>query len=720
MIDNNNISNLNPNEIYESLNKSLNKTYNTYYFFLLSNEKFKDVALREIEKTYKNNSIIDYEQYLNHRLRDMSIKKVKELLNDNEKAKKIINKFIEKVFKDRNEYNIANRSLLKLSKFLSIYEYIPSDEILGELMTNNKLSNAVKIAFEHNKVDIKNGRCDEIYNSQLIISLMELYAKQNNIEIREAPLDFDEKIIQTDMYNAYIKDITQIPLLSISEERELAYKLKINDINSNEYKEAKEKFINSNLRLVISVAKRYLGRGLSFMDLIQEGNLGLIKGVERFDPDKGYKFSTYATWWIRQAITRAISDKGRNIRIPVHLLEKLNNYNRCFDLLKRKLDRNPTEEEMMEAFEYTRDDIIKINKIKNDTTSLNAFVDEDDETELGYFISSNDDSVEKEAINNSQENQILEAIDNNFDEKTANILKKRFGFIDGKITTLDEIGKEYGLSRERIRQIEAKAMRKIRNNKKLLDMFLEFTDNPEGYRDHLDRRLKGRYPSLCGINKIKEKKSEAKKENNNMKLGTIYDLFNNYTKEEIDNIINYLSDEDKKLINKRYGEDLNNPKKNNDFTKEDRVEFYGSLKPKIMTMLSKEKEGKLEEYLNRRNTLTRKSKNDEPVIRKEEKKKPENKETTTIINPQEYDKQIKNDTVITKYEIQITGIVEMEGRSFKTDTTSCFLKVTPEEIRNITKDALIMYRDHLMDLLNSSIEAKEEKGKQLTLKKTNI
>lgn len=729
-----------PEKIYESLKRSLNKTYNTYYFFMINEDKFEELVLKEIEKTYKAyKPSIKYGDYLCLKLKELSIKKVKELLKDDKYAKKIIDRFIEKVYKEKDDYKNANTSLKKLGKFLDIYDYIPPYEMLREiLISNDKLNDSVEIAFEHNRTDIVNGRVDEIYSSPLIITLMEQYAEINNIEIKEPTFDFDENVIQTDTYGAYTRDILQIPLLKIDQEREIGLKIKYSEPGSEEQKAAKEKLANSNLRLVISIAKRYVGRGLLFMDLIQEGNLGLIKAIDKFDVDKGFKFSTYATWWIRQAVTRALADKSRTIRLPVHVYDKVNAYNRNFDALKAKLDRDPTEEEMMEAFDYTREDILKINDVKYDASSINEFVSVDKDTEVEAFIPSDGDSTEEAAMKTVRREEMIDILDKNFDKRTAYILKKRFGFLDNdRVIRLEEIGKELNVTRERIRQIEAKGIRKIRNNKYLKGVFASFLDNPDA-SSKTDNSKKGRY-KVPDDKKIKPKYN-IKKENEEMKLGSIYDLYEGYSKEEVDSIINYLSENERKLITKRYGKDLSNPQGSSDFSQEDRVAFYGSLKPKMRTMLEKQRNGKLEEYLNRSNGIRvrKESITDKKVSLPSAIVEPKPVKSAQSVQPAEPVKQVQQtqpvkavkepedeevlkfgkapskEKTITKYEIQITGVIEMEGRSFKTDTTTCYLQVSPEDIRKITANALNMYKNHLMELLET-----EGKGKQLLFKPNN-
>ena len=485
----NNIHNMNYQEIFDSLSGLLKKIYNSYYSFFMSESLFNELVIKEIKKTSSNyNSNIDYSDYIMTILKEKSIKIVNEKTNNDEDLIAFLNNYIDKTFKINGHYNSSIKYLNKLDRFVETYRMNISFDIINELLTKNySLNQVVKTCFEQNREDITNGKCEDVYSSSFIISLMEIYASINNIEIKENLSDFDESDLYTDTFKAYIKDINMYPLLTPQEEIELATIIKYKDKNSEEYKEAKEKFINSNLRLVISNAKKFSNRGLSFMDLVQEGNIGLLTAVVKFDVDKGNKFSTYATWWIRQAIQRAIADKGRNIRLPVHILEKVNVYNRNYELLKSKLGREPNEEEMIETFDYTREEIIKYEKLRLDTTSLNQFVDENEETELESFIPSNDERIEDEVIKNNTLGNMSKILDDYLDSKTVYILKKRFGFDGYKPMTLEEIGKEFKVSRERIRQIEAKAIRKIRNNRQLFEIFLSFTDNPDKYRKSVNR-----------------------------------------------------------------------------------------------------------------------------------------------------------------------------------------------------------------------------------------
>lgn len=266
--------------------------------------------------------------------------------------------------------------------------------------------------------------------------------------------------LSDDSVRLYLREIGKIPLLKPDEELALALRVKEGD------KRAKDKMAEANMRLVVSIAKRYGGRGLDFLDLIQEGNTGLLRAVEKFDPSKGFKFSTYATWWIRQAITRAIADQSRTIRIPVHMVETINKLLRTQRRLTQELNREPTNEEIAQAMELELEKVEYVMKIKQDITSLDASIHEDDdETTLSDFIE--DDAVigpEDAATAQLLKEQVKDML-GVLTEREQKILKLRFGLEDGKYHTLEEVGQEFSVTRERIRQIEAKALAKLRKHK---------------------------------------------------------------------------------------------------------------------------------------------------------------------------------------------------------------------------------------------------------------
>ena len=289
--------------------------------------------------------------------------------------------------------------------------------------------------------------------------------EEEEVEIDPSTLDDTTD----DSVRLYLREIGKIPLLTLEEEQALAQKVVKGD------KKAKDKMVEANMRLVVSIAKRYSGRGLDFLDLIQEGNTGLLRAVEKFDPDKGFKFSTYATWWIRQAITRAIADQARTIRIPVHMVETINKLLRTQRRLTQELNREPTLEELSKELDMDIDKIEYVMKIKQDITSLDAGVGrdgDDDDSVLGDFVEDEEHITPEESASNQLLKEQIRDILSTLSEREQKIIKMRFGLDGGKSHTLEEVGQEFAVTRERIRQIEAKALsklRKHRDTKKLHD-----------------------------------------------------------------------------------------------------------------------------------------------------------------------------------------------------------------------------------------------------------
>jgi RNA polymerase primary sigma factor len=266
--------------------------------------------------------------------------------------------------------------------------------------------------------------------------------------------------VADDSVRLYLREIGKIPLLNSEEELALAKRVSAGD------KDAKDKMAEANMRLVVSIAKRYVGRGLDLLDLIQEGNTGLLRAVEKFDPDKGFKFSTYATWWIRQAITRAIADQARTIRIPVHMVETINKLLRTQRRLTQELNREPSNEEIAAAMEIDVDKVEHIMKIKQDISSLDASIrDDEDDSVLADFIEDEDTVTPEESATSQLLKEQVKEMLSSLTEREQKIIKLRFGLEDGKSHTLEEVGQEFAVTRERIRQIEAKALAKLRKHR---------------------------------------------------------------------------------------------------------------------------------------------------------------------------------------------------------------------------------------------------------------
>ena len=280
---------------------------------------------------------------------------------------------------------------------------------------------------------------------------------EDEVEVEQIDLSVPDGVSIEDPVRMYLKEIGKVPLLSAEEEIELAKRMELGDM------EAKKRLAEANLRLVVSIAKRYVGRGMLFLDLIQEGNLGLIKAVEKFDYRKGYKFSTYATWWIRQAITRAIADQARTIRIPVHMVETINKLIRVSRQLLQELGREPTPEEIAAEMNMPVERVREILKISQKPVSLETPIGEEEDSHLGDFIQDDNVPVPADVAAFTLLKEQLEEVLSTLTEREKKVLTLRFGLEDGRARTLEEVGREFNVTRERIRQIEAKALRKLRH-----------------------------------------------------------------------------------------------------------------------------------------------------------------------------------------------------------------------------------------------------------------
>ncbi len=348
-----------------------------------------------------------------------------------------------------------------------IIEAFPDEDLTPEKM------DSIYEYLEFNKIDVLEMQGEDDIDADLFIDdeIDDEQFDDSDLEIENYDLDnledsIPDSVSTEDPVRMYLKEIGKVPLLSSEEEIELAKRIEAGD------EEAKKTLAEANLRLVVSIAKRYVGRGMQFLDLIQEGNLGLIKAVEKFDYRKGYKFSTYATWWIRQAITRAIADQARTIRIPVHMVETINRLVRTQRQLLQTLGREPTPEEIAEEMDMSVDRVREIMKISQDPVSLETPIGEEEDSHLGDFIQDDQVEVPVEAATESLlHDQLMEVLDT-LTDREQKVLRLRFGLDDGRPRTLEEVGKVFNVTRERIRQIEAKALRKLRHpsrSKKLKD-----------------------------------------------------------------------------------------------------------------------------------------------------------------------------------------------------------------------------------------------------------
>ena len=334
----------------------------------------------------------------------------------------------------------------------NVLEYQEINDFFTDFTLEEEHLDRILETLEQNNVDILRITDDDDVDDEEII-----LTEEDEVDVENIDLSVPDGISIEDPVRMYLKEIGKVPLLSAEEEIELAKRMELGD------EDAKKRLAEANLRLVVSIAKRYVGRGMLFLDLIQEGNLGLIKAVEKFDYRKGYKFSTYATWWIRQAITRAIADQARTIRIPVHMVETINKLIRVSRQLLQELGREPTPEEISDGMNMPVERVREILKISQEPVSLETPIGEEEDSHLGDFIQDDNVPVPADAAAFTLLKEQLVEVLSTLTDREQKVLRLRFGLDDGRARTLEEVGKEFNVTRERIRQIEAKALRKLRH-----------------------------------------------------------------------------------------------------------------------------------------------------------------------------------------------------------------------------------------------------------------
>ena len=375
------------------------------------------------------------------------------------------------------------KELLNMAKKKkNVLEYQEISDFFADMTLEEEQFEKILEVLELNNVDVLRITDDDDVDDEEII-----LTEEDEVDVENIDLSIPDGVSIEDPVRMYLKEIGKVPLLSAEEEIELAKRMELGD------QEAKKRLAEANLRLVVSIAKRYVGRGMLFLDLIQEGNLGLIKAVEKFDYRKGYKFSTYATWWIRQAITRAIADQARTIRIPVHMVETINKMTHVQRALVQELGRDPTPEEISEKMngELTPAQIRDVQRIALEPVSLDTPIGEEDDSKLGDFVRDDSELSPGEYASKSLlKERLYQAMSECLTAREEKVLRLRYGLDDGRLRTLEEVGKEFDVTRERIRQIEAKAIRKLRHptRSKMLGDYRDtaITTGPSSTHHHED------------------------------------------------------------------------------------------------------------------------------------------------------------------------------------------------------------------------------------------
>lgn len=714
------IKNMTQHQLESLLNPFIEKERLKYNYINLPQSIYLS-ELKEIEDTM---DFSDGEIDIESMIKNCSKRYIADMLEEEKKFPKIVNDFIKKNIKTQNKYQDNIISFEKIVNFFHNFDCFPPPNLLIELIDkNDTLNKILQDVVENNLEILQKYDIDSKFSDDISKNFIELYCLKNNIEIKK------EDDIQEEDYTEFITDITNTvytddsvkmylqeihkPILTKEQEKSLALRIRNGD------EKAKELFIERNLRLVIKVARKYTGQGISFQDLIQEGNLGLIKAVDKFDVTKGYKFSTYATCWIRQSIQRSLGDKSRNIRLPVHLYEKVKKYELLKKELSLKFNREPTFEELSKKMRVSIDTIYKYERLEHDTISLNMIVGDKD-SELEDFISLSTESIDNQFIEENLKDVIENLLKNShLTTKEIDILKLRFGLGTNDPKTLEETGKIYGVSRERIRQIQEKALKKIRRSYNVKELAI-YMDNPKEAQKNIDRyRLKYQQQALQKIKLKDRKESELKMEmqekTKRKSKDNLYEYFSDYSKPEVSKVISRLDEDELELLHKRYGDNLLEPVKNDIDADEKKVIIYNII-PRIQRML----EGK----------KVRRRKNNQkahPVIIEE---KPEETETTeetvqpqNSLNKEDY-KQIlgifHNPEFIemTKKKpldeclIMSLKLGYFQEKCFSTDAIADFLDVDKEYVINVTKQGLNSYKEKLNQMIDEAITKETQDSKQ--------
>ncbi len=574
-------------EIYEFLQEEYLDIYKSYNYIFKSSSEFLMVIkniIKDIINNLPNKVSYNYKNYLLNQSKLKLNRYVKSML-DKETKIDILTSYI------NMNLNESQNELKKLIKWFQVIDYIPDPSIIIELVTNNqKLNNILARIVENNLERIKKYGLESIFKEELAFEFLDIYCSINNvIDNSTIYMEEQEKTYNASGANAFIKEIKgqKLYVLSKEEEKELFLKYNAGD------EEAYNKILYHNLRLVLSVAGKYVNRGLDYEDLIQEGNIGLITAISRYDVTKGFRFSTYAIWWIRQALIRAIGNSSRNIRIPIHKMEKLNKFVSQVKELENKLGYPPSYVEIAKYLNLKYSIVEENFELLQTPTSLNTKIGEDEDIELEDFIpDSKHSNLEDDIINDNLAKEIEELfLKAGLTKIECDILQYRYGLNYSEEKILEEIGKIYGISRERVRQKESKAIIKLRKCP-LTQEFALYLDNPTKAQQQLQKLRSWHYnhPKSSTVYNLDVSDVDTnieitKKVKKPRQLKTIYDTIPNYSKEEVDAAITKLKEEDKRIFYLRNGEDLEHHQKKVKEKTANLDYLYGLVVEKIRNIL---------------------------------------------------------------------------------------------------------------------------------------
>ncbi len=590
-IDMNNIAKLDINDIYNMFSSSFNKIYKKYSFINIDRNEFKSMVRETINETKNNyDGEIEYEKYLIKALNRKILGLIRLDMKDQTKLFDIINNYINQEFSKDIDYNSAINSFDKLKNFLELCECSLTLDIIERLVKENSLINKLLITiYEVDREDIFNDSYEGTYND-LVVYFIQMFCKVHNIKIKENEIKYSDMgaFASRSSTDIYLREIQNYKLLTREEELDMIKRYKSGEI------EVRDEFLSRNLKLVVSIAKKYLGRGVALTDLIQEGNMGLMKALDEFDLSRECRFSTYATNWIKSYITRYIAGKSRNISLPNHFFYELGIFRKVYTNLEKQLDRKPTISELADKTGKNKDVVLRYFDYLNDTKSLSDKVGDEDDTEFSYFIPSSDESLETIAIKKDLSSGLTELLNKcHLKPRELEVLMLRYGLNGDDPLTLEEIGRKYNLTRERVRQMESSALMRIRRSP-YVKLFAEYTSNPAKSMENIKKMREAYIDNPRSFKKdiiSEEERKPAPRAKN------IYTIFSNsgYTKEELDIAINELSEEEIELLKSRYGEDLTEMptirNKRNEYTKK----FMQELFPKLRRIIKNNREKNMDD-----------------------------------------------------------------------------------------------------------------------------
>ena len=732
-------------QIMNIFQADINKVYKQFSFLELSREAFKHIVLSEIEKSKQEyTGSVSYSAYLKSNITKALINETSKILAIPQNDTKVIDSYIDTYLSAPSTSDNSLKNLNQLNNFLNACRYIPDQEILMALLKKNKkFLKMIETIVQKYYSQIVAGKSTELFDNEITILSIETYCLIKEIEIEETidqnEYDYNEQSPAADSVKKYLKEIGSIPLLTQEQEREIAIRITHGD------EEAKQIMIESNLRLVVKVAKKYMNRGLDFLDLIQEGNLGLITAVEKYDVNKGNKFSTYAMWWIRQSICRAIRDKGRNIRIPVPKHDDLRVLNKTIAKLESTLQRHPTLEEIANEMERPLFVVKELYCLSKDALSMNVKIGDDKETEMENFISKEEKSPEDLAIIEDMKKQLYILLNSvNLTSQEYEVIKLRFGLENNAKITLEEIAQIFHVTRERIRQIECKALKKLRRSSKIKE-YAVFMSHPDDALKAIDE-FRTLYSNNNNRSDVSIKNIRSQERNEEMKYRTLYQHFIGYTKEQVNEVLKTLTTDELDLLKFKYGEDLKTLT-NNQLIREQAIKINSVIIPKMKRrLINLYRKKKVSKVSSKKGTMSKikvepqmiPSPEDKQLNPKEiEKETIESndqvpKETSAIKSVAKEDlikilellktptfKQMMSNLTVKEAVIISLRLGYIDGKYFSVESISQFLGIEPEEVNEITQKVLVLYRDTINEFIDQAIAYTTPSNTRIREPKTN-